>query len=307
MKKLAFDGDVVAITGAGGGIGRAYALEFGRRGARVVVNDLGAARGGGGASEKPARETVALIQEAGGQAVAHFGDISTRAGASGLIDMAISTYGRIDALVNNAGIAADIPLLDASEADFDRFWRINVMGSVLTIQAAWQHFQAQGRGHIVNTTSSAALYGMSGQAPYASAKGGIIGLTKALAVEGAPLGIMVNAVSPGAFTRQHEDVITDEAFRAYSAKTMRTDLVAPVVAVIAHRSCTTTGQIFQSFSGRYARVVIGEPAGYLSDEPSAESILEHWDDLLDTNGILMPGNVMEVAPVLLAAAQRRKA
>ncbi|GGS31940.1 short-chain dehydrogenase [Streptomyces humidus] len=305
MEQLSFDGDVIAITGAGGGLGRAYAQEFARRGARVVVNDLGAARGGGGASEEPARETVALIREAGGQAVTHFGDISTQDGGADLIDTAVCTYGRLDALVNNAGIAGDIPLLDSTDADFEKYWRVHVMGSVHPIRAAWPHFQAQGRGRIVNTTSGAALYGMSGQSPYASAKGAILGLTKALAVEGEPAGIVVNAVSPAAFTRMQADVVTDEQFLEYSRKSMRSELVAPLVVMLAHRSCSVSGQVFDAFSGRFARVVTGEEAGYFTQDPSAETLRDHWDEVLGTDGgLLVPRQTLEAAPMLLEAAQR---
>jgi len=225
------EGRVAIITGAGGGIGREHALYFAREGARVVVNDLGSDRHGGGKGAEMADKTVADIKAAGGDAVANYDSVAMREGADGLIWTALNKYGRVDVLVNNAGILRDKTLLNMSEQDFNLVLEVHLKGTFLCTQAVARAFKVQGKGgRIVNTTSLSGLLGNFGQGNYAAAKGGIYSLTRTAAMEFQRMGVTVNAVAPVALTRMTEDL---QMFKGLTEEQIGPQYIAPVAAFLA--------------------------------------------------------------------------
>ncbi|HYZ88680.1 MAG TPA: SDR family NAD(P)-dependent oxidoreductase [Myxococcales bacterium] len=225
------EGKVAIVTGAGGGIGREHALTFAREGARVVVNDLGSDRHGGGKGAEMADKTVADIKAGGGEATANYDSVATREGADGMVWTALNKYGRVDVLVNNAGILRDKTLLNMSEQDFDLVLDVHLRGTFLCIQAVARVLKAQGKGgRIINTTSLSGLLGNFGQGNYAAAKGGIYSLTRTASMEYQKMGVTVNAIAPVALTRMTQDLAM---FKGLTAEQIGPQYVAPVAAFLA--------------------------------------------------------------------------
>ena len=225
------DGKVAIITGSGGGIGREHALLFAKEGAKVVVNDLGSDRHGGGKGGELAEKVVAEIKAAGGDAVANFDSVATREGADGLLWSALSKYGKLDILVNNAGILRDKTLVNMSENDFDLVIDVHLKGTFLTTQAAARLFKLQGKGgRIINTTSLSGLLGNFGQGNYAAAKGGIYSLTRTASMEFQKMGVTVNAIAPVAITRMTQDL---KMMQGISQEQLGPQHIAPVAAFLA--------------------------------------------------------------------------
>jgi NAD(P)-dependent dehydrogenase (short-subunit alcohol dehydrogenase family) len=225
------EGKVAIITGAGGGIGREHALTFAREGAKVVVNDLGSDRHGGGKGAEMADKTVADIKAAGGEATANYDSVTTREGADGMVWTALNKYGRIDVLVNNAGILRDKTLVNMSEQDFDLVLDVHLRGTFLCTQAVARVLKTQGKGgRIVNTTSLSGLLGNFGQGNYAAAKGGIYSLTRTASMELQKMGVTVNAIAPVALTRMTQDLAM---FKGLTAEQIGPQYVAPVAAFLA--------------------------------------------------------------------------
>lgn len=282
MTGLRFDGRVAVVTGAGRGLGRAYALLLAERGAAVVVNDLGAAIEGGGHDAGPAAAVVEEIAAAGGSAVADTSDMATEAGGAALVELAVSTFGRIDVVVNNAGIMrwAGFPDLDA--ADLDAHLAVHLGGTFHTMRAAWPHLAGQGYGRIVNTTSTGIL-GLPANTAYAAAKGGVVGLTRSAAVTGRKLGIKANLVAPAASTRMGGE----------GGPEMPPALVAPMVGYLAHEACPVSGEAYVAGAGRFQRLFIATTPGWVADgTPSIEDLVEHWDAVNDEAGYSVPANLM---------------
>ena len=305
---MRFDERVAIVTGAGRGIGRAHALLLGARGARVIVNDLGTATvdGTGTATQAPAREVAAEIELAGGRAAANFDDVSTESGANNLVRQALETHGQLDILVNNAGINASPPFAEGSSEAFDRMMRQHAYGHYFVTRAAWPHMNAAGYGRVVLTTSGAALYGLPQSSHYCMAKGAIIGMTKALALEGAAAGIRVNAVAPAAYTRMVTG-LQDESLRQQMEELMPPHFVAPMVAWLAHEACPVSGEIFDVGAGRVARVFFAESPGYCSRSLSIEAVQAHFETICDESGYLVFKTGMESAEKMaeMAAAAMR--
>jgi len=225
------EGKVAIITGAGGGIGREHALYFAHEGAKVVVNDLGSDRHGGGKGAELADRTVADIKSAGGDATANYDNVASREGADGLVWTALNKYGRLDVLVNNAGILRDKTIVNMSEQDFQLVLDVHLKGTFLCMQAAARVFKVQGKGgRIVNTTSLSGLLGNFGQGNYAAAKGGIYSLTRTAALEFQRMGVTVNALAPVALTRMTEDL---QMFKGLTGEQIGPQYVAPVAAFLA--------------------------------------------------------------------------
>ena len=242
-------GKVAVVTGAGGGIGREHALALAREGARVVVNDLGSDRHGGGRGAETADRVVEEIKAAGGEAAASYDSVATREGADGIVWTALSRFGRIDALVNNAGILRDRTVLNMSEDDFDRVLDVHLRGTFLCTQTAARAMRLQGQGgRIVNTTSFSGLLGNFGQGNYGAAKAGIYGLTRVAALEFQKFGVTVNAVAPVALTRMTSDLAM---MKGATEKDLGPQFIAPVVVFLASDlAAGLTGQVVGVQGGR---------------------------------------------------------
>jgi NAD(P)-dependent dehydrogenase (short-subunit alcohol dehydrogenase family) len=297
------EGRVVLVTGAGRGLGRAYALALAERGARVIVNDLGSAMDGSGSASEVAEAVVSEIRAAGGTAVADGNDVTRAEGGKAMIAAATQAFGRIDAVVNNAGICRDSPFMETSDADFERNWRIHVMGHINVTRAAWPEFVRQGGGRVVMTGSGAGLFGLANETAYAAAKGAIHGLSRSLAIEGAPLGIRVNTILPGGVSRMHEEAFPDPATLDMMRTLMPADLVAPAVVWMVSDACRETGQSYSVWGGRIARLVVGTGRGLVDRALTAEAITTQSGARNSADGLYEPADgIDDVAhwqPVLL--------
>ncbi len=276
MSDYRFDDQTAVVTGAGRGIGRGYALLLAERGARVVVNDL---------DEAPAAAVVAEIEAAGGTAVADTSDVGTEAGARGLVAATVETFGRLDALINNAGIMRWAGPPDVDQDNLAAHLAVHTVGSFNTALAAWPHMVTQGYGRIVMTTS-AGMLGLPANTAYATAKGGVVGLMRSLHTAGADVGIKVNAIAPAAYTRM--------AGRGDPPPEMAPALVAPMVALLAHESCPVSGEIYSAGAGRFARIFIAATDGYLHADGAAtiEDVAAHWAEVNDESGYSVPADLM---------------
>ncbi|MBN6053575.1 SDR family oxidoreductase [Nonomuraea sp. RK-328] len=287
---LRFDDRVAIVTGAGHGLGRSHALLLAERGAKVVVNDLGGALDGSGASAGPAAEVVELITKNGGQAVANADNVATPEGANAIVQAAIDTYGRIDIVVNNAGILRDRSFGKMTVEEFDAVLAVHVRGSYLVSRAAYPYMKEAGYGRVVNTSSPAGLFGNFGQANYSTAKMGLVGLTKTLGIEGARNGIKANAIAPVAWTRMTDSLLPAE----FEAK-FTPERVSALVAYLVHDSCEVSGEVFTVGGGKVARVMVAEGPGWRSDDLTPEAVADNW------------GAVMAEQPYVLTAADSMKA
>ena len=289
VDELRFDGRVVIVTGAGRGIGRSHALLFGAKGARVVVADVGAGIGGDGSSRSPADDVVAEIRAGGGEAAASYASVADEAGAASIVATAIDAFGRVDAVVNNAGIHDPARFESLTVDQFRRMFDVHFFGTLLVLRAAWPHLVAAGYGRIVNTVSEAMLGGIPELTSYGAAKGAIFGLTRNLATEGAAHGIKANAIAPRAYTRMSassSDALSEmlsipkEDMAAINAS-MPPDLCAPAAAFLAHESCPLNGEVLQVGMGGVARLVVVHAEGINKQPLTAEDIAENLDRIMD--------------------------
>ena len=280
MADIRFDGKVAIVTGAGGGLGRQHALELARRGAKVVVNDLGAALDGSGGSSEAAGKVVDEIKAAGGEAIADGGSVTDDAGAANLVKRATDAFGRLDILIANAGILRDKSFSKMEIADFEAVMAVHLMGTVKPLHHAWPIMREQQYGRIVVTTSSTGLYGNFGQANYGAAKLSLVGLMKTLAIEGARDNIKVNAICPVAATRMTENIIP-----APILKKLKPEYVSPGVAYLASEE-GPTGVILTAAAGAFAVARIWETEGaYLGEGGlSAEEVRDNWSRIADPAG-----------------------
>ena len=274
---IRFDGRVVIVTGAGNGLGREHALEFGRRGARVVVNDLGGSRDGAGGSGEAAEEVVELIRAAGGVAMANGANVAEFSQVSAMVEEVLTTWGHIDVLVNNAGILRDKTFLKMDLGDFEAVIDVHLAGSVNCTKAVWSHMRERQYGRIVMTTSSSGLYGNFGQTNYGAAKMALVGFMNSLAAEGARYGIHVNALAPIAATRMTEDLMPEKVLAL-----LEPAAVTPAVIFLAGESAPTR-RIIAAGAGSFARVIIQETEGvYLApEERDAEHVAAAWERIAD--------------------------
>ena len=277
---LNFDGRVAIVTGAGRGLGRSHALALAERGARVVVNDLGGALDGTGASIDAAGEVVSLIEEAGGEAIANGANVTDFDQVKAMVDEAHDKWGSVDVLVNNAGILRDKSFNNMELSDFQTVVDVHLMGSVNATKAVWPIMRDQNYGRIVMTTSSSGLYGNFGQANYGAAKTAVVGFMNTLHLEGAKYNIRVNCLSPAAATRMLEGLIPDEM-----AALLNTDAVAAgLVYLVSEDGPSRT--ILSAGAGTFAVARIYETAGVslLPDEVTPEGVAAHWDEIAATEG-----------------------
>jgi NAD(P)-dependent dehydrogenase (short-subunit alcohol dehydrogenase family) len=276
MSELRFDGRVAVITGAGRGLGRAYALLLGSRGAKVVVNDNGVSMKGVGSDAGPAEDVSREIRQAGGEATASTASVSTPEGGRALIEEAMDKYGRIDILIHNAGIVRGASLKEMTYEDFDAVLDVHLRGAFHVVRPAFPLMCQAGYGRVVLTSSIGGLYGSYRQANYAVAKAGMIGLSHVVALEGAAEGVKCNAIIPAAVTRMADGLDTS----AYPA--MQPELVAPAVGWLAHESCSITGEMLISLAGRVARAYAAESPGVYRASWTIEEVAEHMDKIRST-------------------------
>jgi NAD(P)-dependent dehydrogenase (short-subunit alcohol dehydrogenase family) len=289
MSELRYDGRVAVVTGAGHGLGRQHALELAARGAKVVVNDLGGDRAGVGSSAGPAQDVVEEIRKNGGEAVANPDNVATVEGAEAIVQTALDTFGKLDIVINNAGILRDKSFKNMSPEEFDSVIAVHLRGSFLVSRAAWSHLREQGYGRIVNTSSPAGLFGNFGQANYATAKMGLVGFTKTLAHEGRKYDIKANAIAPVAWTRMTEDLLPAD----FSEK-LGVDKVTPVVAYLAHESVEVSGEVYTVGGGRIARIQVAEGPGWgTNDALSVEAVRDNWEAINATEPHTVFRNVGE--------------
>lgn len=280
---ITFDNQVAIVTGAGGGLGRCHALELARRGARVVVNDLGSAVDGSGQSTSAAQQVVDEITAEGGTAIANADSVASEAGGQAIVAAAVENFGRVDILVNNAGILRDAAFKNMTAEQVDAVIAVHLTGAFNVTRAAWPVMRAQNYGRIVQTTSGTGLFGNFGQTNYGAAKMGLVGMMHVLAIEGARNGITVNAIAPIARTRMTEDIMGE------AGKVMDPELVTPVVVYLAHRDCTRTAHIYSVGAGKVSRVFIGVTAGIEDTDLTPESVAEAIDQIDDSTSFTIRG------------------
>jgi NAD(P)-dependent dehydrogenase (short-subunit alcohol dehydrogenase family) len=276
---IRFDGKVAIVTGAGGGLGRAHALEFARRGAKVVVNDLGGMVDGTGGSSEAAQKVVAEIEAAGGKAIANGASVTDDAGVAHLVKQTLDAFGRIDVLIANAGILRDKSFAKMEIKDFSAVLDVHVMGTVKPAKAVWQLMRDQQYGRIVVTTSSTGLYGNFGQANYGAAKLGLVGLMHTLKIEGAKDNIKVNAICPVAATRMTENLMPPQMLEM-----LRPEYVTPAVVYLASDDAPT-GVIVTAGAGVFSAAQMIESNGvYLGPNATADDIAAAWPRISDFSG-----------------------
>jgi NAD(P)-dependent dehydrogenase (short-subunit alcohol dehydrogenase family) len=289
VSELRYDGKVAIITGGGRGLGAAYGRLLASRGCALVINDSGVALGSVDDRADPAADLAAEITAGGGRAVADRHDVVVD--GANAVQRAVDEFGRIDILINNAGIAGGGAFADIEHADFDRVFDVTARGARVMAKAAWPHLVASGSGRIVNT-SSASMFGTAGTSAYVSAKSMLFGFTRALAEEGRPVGINVNSVMPSAFTRLTA-LIPDDAFRDFLAARFPPDLVAPFVAWLVHAGTAVTGECFSVGAGRAARVFLAEAPGVQLGDVGPEAWAEHAAQVMDVEGYGIPPSMMD--------------
>jgi NAD(P)-dependent dehydrogenase (short-subunit alcohol dehydrogenase family) len=288
MADLGYDGKVAVITGAGGGLGRSHALELAKRGALVVVNDLGGSVDGQGGSHTAAQQVVDEIVAAGGEAVPNYDTVATAEGGKAIIQTALDAFGRIDIVINNAGILRDAAFKNMTPELLEPVIDVHLKGAFYVTQAAWQHLRDQNYGRIVNTSSAAGIFGNFGQTNYGAAKAGLVGLTRVLAVEGAKNNIKANAIAPVAKTR-----MTEELLGAMADK-LDPGFITPVVAWLAHEDVPVSGEVYSCGGGHVARIFTGVTKGWTDTESlTVEDIRDHFDEIRDEDGYAVPANLTE--------------
>ena len=310
---MRFDDQVAVITGAGGGLGKQYALLLASRGARVVVNDIGGSVTGAGSDADAASAVVAEIRDNGGEAIADINSVTSPEGGQAIIDAALNAWGRVDVVINNAGIVRDAPFEDITADRLEPLLDVHLRGAFHVTRPAWKVMREQHYGRILNTCSAAGLLGAERMTNYGAAKTGLVGLTRVLAAEGAAHNIKVNAVAPIAYTRmlahsvdtapQQDDAaakaVLDDLVGQYLRK-LDPALVAPVVAFLTHQDCPVSGEIYTVGAGHVARFFIGRTKGFYSPGLSIEQVRDHLDEIRDESGYTVPGGPAEEMSELFA-------
>jgi NAD(P)-dependent dehydrogenase (short-subunit alcohol dehydrogenase family) len=291
--QLGYDGKVVIITGAGGGLGRQHALLMASRGALLVINDLGGSVDGSGSDKGAAERVVDEITALGGEAVADTNSVATPEGGKAIVQTAVDAFGKVDVVVNNAGILRDKAFHNMEPELLDPVIDVHLKGAFNVTRPAWSIMKEQGYGRIVSTSSAAGIFGNFGQTNYGAAKMGLVGFTRVLAVEGAKYNIKANAIAPLALTRMTESLMGGLGDK------LDPGLVSPLVAFLAHEDCPVTGQTFSVGGGRVAHVFIAETQGYHHADLSLEDVRDNWGTITDQSGYAVPNNLAEETAMFL--------
>ena len=311
--ELRFDDQVAVITGAGGGLGKQYALLLASRGARIIVNDLGGSVTGDGTDGEAANAAAAEIRDLGGEAVADSHSVTSPEGGQAIVDTALNAWGRVDIVINNAGIVGDAPFEDMTAERLEPLLDVHLKGAFYVTRPAWKVMRERGYGRILNTCSAAGILGAAGMSNYGSAKTGLIGLTRVLAAEGADHNIKVNAVAPIAYTRMlaHSldgaaapddpaaQAVLDDLVSQYLQK-LDPALVAPVAAFLTHRDCPVSGEIYTVGAGHVSRFFIGRTKGFYRPGLSIEDVRDHLAEIRDEAGYTVPGGTADEMSELFA-------
>ncbi|MCX7065157.1 MAG: SDR family oxidoreductase [Proteobacteria bacterium] len=286
---VSFDGRVAIVTGAGGGLGRCHAIELAKLGAKVVVNDLGGAMDGTGGSSEAAAGVVDEIKAAGGEAIANGGSVSDARGAKSMVEDAMKAWGRVDILINNAGILRDTSFTKMTMEDFRAVLEVHLLGSTLCTKEVWPIMREQNYGRIVMTTSPSGLYGNFGQTNYGAAKLALVGFMNSLKIEGAKNNVFTNAIAPVAATRMTEALMPTEAL-----KRLGPELVTPAVLFLCSENAPN-GVIMQAAGGRYSIACIVENAGVdLGTDASVDDIADNYGKISDLTGA-QPRNMLQLS------------
>jgi NAD(P)-dependent dehydrogenase (short-subunit alcohol dehydrogenase family) len=257
MTEIGFDGRVAIVTGAGGGLGRTYALELARRGAQVVVNDLGGSMDGRGGGSSMADAVVKEITEAGGQAVASYDSVATALGGEAIVETAVDRFGKVDIVINNAGILRDKTFVKLAAEDLESVIDVHLKGAFFVTQPAFRSMKENGYGRLLFTSSTSGLLGNFGQTNYGAAKAGLLGLSNVLALEGAKYDIKSNVIAPTARTRLTEDLLGP------MAEKLAPECVTPLALYLVSEACEVTHEIYTAGGGRYARIFVGLNDGWV--------------------------------------------
>ena len=296
MAEITFDGRVAVVTGAGGGLGRTYALEMARRGAKVVVNDLGGSVDGTGGDDTAAQKVVDEIKAAGGEAVPNYDSVSTPEGGENIIKTAVDNFGKVDVVINNAGILRDKSFAKLTWEDLDAVLDVHLKGAFYVSQPAFKIMKENGYGRFVFTASNAGVFGNFGQTNYGAAKMGLVGLSNVLAIEGAKAGIKSNVVCPVAATRMTMELLGP------AADALQAETVTPLVTFLASEACEQTHEIYSAAGGRYARVFVGLAPGWFGGKghvPTVEDVLDNLDQIRKQDGYIVPDSIQDELGALL--------
>jgi NAD(P)-dependent dehydrogenase (short-subunit alcohol dehydrogenase family) len=298
MSEIRFDNRVAVITGAGGGLGKTYALDMARRGAKVVVNDLGGKADGTGAGHSMADETVKEIRAAGGKAVANYDSVATPEGGQAIIQTALDEFGSVDVIVNNAGILRDKTFAKLEPSDLNAVLDVHLKGGFYVSQPAFRAMKEKGYGRIVFASSGAGIFGNFGQTNYGAAKMGLVGLMHVLSVEGAKYNIKCNAIAPTAKTRMTEDLLGP------LADLVLPETVTPIVTYLASESCDFTHRIYSCGGGRFARIFVGLTPGWTAPRGAAvtaEDVRAHLEQINNEDGYVVPDSIGDELKLIMAA------
>ena len=299
MSQVSFENRTVIVTGAGNGLGKAYALDLGSRGAKVVVNDLGGAVDGSGSGSTPADEVVNEIIANGGEAVANYDSVATKEGGESIVQTAIDNFGTVDAVINNAGILRDKSFAKMEEEDLNAIIDVHLKGTFFVCQPAFIQMKEQGYGRFVNVSSPSGLFGNFGQLNYGAAKMGIVGLTNVLAIEGAKYNIKANVIAPNAATR-----MTETLFGEDMSKLLTVDNITPLVVYLASEQCEITHEIFSAGGGRFARIGISTDVGYFNASAKAEDIFANIGEIRDLSNPIYPTSLADELPLFNEAMNK---
>lgn len=300
MSQIRYDNRVAVITGAGGGLGKTYALELARRGAKVVVNDLGGSTDGSGAAQSAADAVVNEIKAAGGEAVANYDSVSTAEGGNAIIQSALDAWGQVDIVINNAGILRDKSFVKMEPADLYAVLDVHLRGAFHVSQPAFKAMKEKSYGRFIFTSSAAGIFGNFGQSNYGAAKMGLCGLSHVLAVEGARSNIKSNVIAPIARTRMTENLLGP------LAESLDPEQVTPIVCYLASEACDVTHEIFSVGGGRFARIFLGLAPGWSAGKgsrPSVEDVAEHFAEIRNPEGYIIPSSINDEMMALMKALQ----